>query len=307
MKDFGIYQYIPGTQMTDRDKVEVGSRFWNEGKYETYVRPFIAESPVQRTFIDMGCNSGLFLKMAEVSGFGACIGVDSDARAIEKGERFRDQEGLKYRFIEKPMESVIDELPLADYTVFANAHYYMTVNDWLDYLDKALFKSRYVIIITAEKRHLNRCWASADIGDIRYYFRQWEEVGFIDALPNEGDPSYRALWGLCFKSPYLERIDINLLDSGNHVQDQFYAELDEGKDFSQTRYYRIIEKYRRGKWSPERLENWFKGRVSLYNDVKENGLKRPIYADKTNLILDGNHRYSMMKHLGNDTVIVRRT
>lgn len=291
--------------MTDRDKIELNSRFWNEGKFENYVKPFILEDPKELTFIDMGCNSGLFLKMAENMGFERVLGVDSDHSAVERGVEWREKNGGKYKIIEHTMEGVIDELPLADYTVFCNAHYYITINDWIDYLDKAQYKTRYMIIVTAEKQRPNRCWASPDVQRIRDYFKNWQEVGFIDMFPNDGDPSYRKLWGLCFKSPHLDRVDLSILDSGNHVQDQFYAELDEGKDFHQTRYYRIIEKYRRGKWSPERLENWFKDRVALYNDIKENGMKRPIYADANNLILDGNHKYSINNHRGFKTGIVR--
>lgn len=306
MKKFETYQYLAGEEMTERDKQEIGSKFWNVGKWDNYVLPFLPEDCSEYTLVDMGCNAGLFLKLAKDKGFKNAIGVDSNKDVVGKGLRWRDKNGEKYKIVLSDMEKSIDDLPVADYTVLANSHYYFTINDWLDYLDKLQYKTRYCIIVTAEKRHINRCWASADISDIRSYFKMWEEVGFIDVMPQEGEVGARKLWGLCFKSPFIERVLTNTLDSGNHVQDGFYGELDEGKDYHDTRYFRIIEKYRRHKWSKDHLERWFTDRVELYRDLKENGLRRPIYI-KGDLILDGNHRYSMMSHLGYKTVLVRRT
>lgn len=307
MKPFSTYQYLEGFPMTDRDTLELNSKFWNKGKWNNFVLPFLPEDCSGLTFIDMGCNSGLFLKLAQDKGFERVIGVDSDIKAIDRGKVWRDKVGGTYKIILSDMNETIEELPVADYTVLANSHYYFTINDWLDYLDNLQYKTQYCIIVTAEKHHMNRCWASAGLEDIRTYFKTWEEVGFIDELPLEGDLSPRRLWGLCFKSPFVERVDMTTLDRGNHVQDQFYKELDEGKDYHDTRYYRIIEKYRRNKWSKERLEGWFEDRVKLYNDVRENGLKRPLYIDKDNKILDGNHRSSIEEHLGHNYPFVRRT
>jgi hypothetical protein len=199
---------------------------------------------------------------------------------------------------------------MADYTIMANSHYYFTINDWLDYIDRLQYKTRYVIIITAQKRKGNRCWARADVESIRNYFRTWKEVGFTDGPCFEGDPHPRKLWGLCFESPFIERESIDKLDSGNHVQDGFYKELDEGKHYTETRYYKILKPYRTRpphNWPLEKLHTWMEGRIKVYNDIKKNGLKRPILIDSDNLILDGNHRCRMMKHLGNTEVFIRRT
>jgi len=305
MKPFQEYQYLEGTQMTDRDKLEVGSKFWNKGKWDNFVLPLIKEVDKDMTFVDMGCNAGLFLKFAEDMGFGHVVGVDSNEEAVKRGAEWRDKNGGKYRFLCAPMEKCIDELPCADYTVFANSHYYYTINDFLDHLDILQYKTRYVIIVTAEKRHLNRCWASADIQDIRRWFKLWEEVGFIDEIPTEGDPVPRRLWALCFKSPYLERIPASSLDASNHVQDQFWGEIDEGKDYHDTRYYHILVPYRKD-WGKERLDKWMEDRIKVYLDIKANGMKKPLLIDQGVRILDGNHRYSGMINLGNKSILVRR-
>lgn len=295
--------------MTERDKTEVDSKFWNEGKWNSFVAPFLPEDCSEMTFIEMGCNAGVFLKEALRKGFGRVVGVDSDKVSVERGATWRDQHGMDYKFLLARMEDALNDLPVADYTVLANAHYYFTVNDWLDYIDRLQYKTRYVVIVTARKRKGNRCWARADIEGIRGYFKDWEETGFTEGPPLEGDPHPRKLWGLCFKSPHIDRKDIDKLDSGNHVQDGFYKELDQGKNYMRTRYYRILKPYRTKEphnWSIEKLHTWFEGRVRVYEDLKEHGLKKPILIDSEGLILDGNHRCQMIKHLGEKSVLVRR-
>jgi hypothetical protein len=254
----------------------------------------------------MGCNAGLFLLLAEEKGFGRVVGVDSNETAVRRGEAYRDKLGMHYQFRLSKMEAVIDTLPLADYTVLANAHYYFTINDWLDYLDKLQYKTRYCIIVTAEKRSKQRCWASADVPDIRTYFKTWKEVGFVDQLPLEGDPMPRRLWGLCFESPHLEKFPVDALDSGNHVQDQFYSQLDEGINYVDTRYYHILKKYRE-RWGERRLNRWFEERMAVYADIKLNGQIRPIYVGEGDRILDGNHKHAMLRTLGFKNVFIRRT
>ena len=291
--------------MTERDKLEVGSKFWNKGKWDNFVNPLLPTDCKDLTFVDMGCNSGLFLKFAEDKGFKNVLGVDSDKIAVERGLKWRDKQGGTYKMLNSTMEEGVDQIPIADYTTFVNSHYYFMVNDWIEFLDKLQLKTRYCIIVTAEKRHLNRCWASAGVEDIRRYFKTWEEVGFINELPTKGDPVPRRLWALCFKSPAIDKVSVDGLDSSNHVQDQFYGELDKGTPYKDTRYYRILKKYR-AEWGEPKLNQWIEEKISLYNDLKKNGVKKSILVDYENRILDGNHRYSMLKSLGYKEVFIRK-
>ncbi len=297
MKPFSTYQALPGELLTDRDKLEVGSKFWNQGKWDNFVLPFLKE---KGTLVDMGCNAGLFLKLAEDVGFQA-IGVDSDERAVNRGIAWRDKMG-GYKFILSPMESCLDQLPMADYTILANAHYYFYIKDWLEYLDKLKYKTRYCIIVTTEKENRQMSMASADPQMVRRYFRDWEEVGFIDALPLEGDPSPRKLYGLCFKSK-IESVPMTL-DCGNHVQDGFYEEVDKGRDYHRTRYYRILKGYRK-KWTVEQLEKFALDKIELFKSVKEHGQLRPIIVGPNNRIFDGNHLYWILKYLNYDHCHIR--
>lgn len=298
MKPYSTYQHLPNTEMTERDTQEVGSPFWNDGKFNNFVEPFL-EPGEGNSFVDMGCNAGLHLKMAEDLGFRA-IGIDSDETAVKRGIRWRDEYKYKYIMKLKKLTDCIDDLPVVDYTVFINAHYYMTVNDFMDYLRKLEMKTRYCIIVTDKKNHLNRCWASADVDIIRSYFRTWEEVGFIDEKPLEGENA-RRLKSLCFKSNFVEKSTIDKLDSSNHVQDNFCAELDKGRHYTETKYYRILKRYRK-RWSEKHLNEWTEERIKNYESIKNNGLRVPIIIDKNNEILDGNHRYAAMRHLGHKEI-----
>lgn len=306
MKRYEVYQHLEGEPLEGRDVGEATSKFWGEGKFNNFIKPFLHKDFERETFVDMGCNKGLFLKMAEDMGFTA-IGVDSNKGAVEAGLRWGKEHGYKYDIKRYGIEHSIEKLPMADYTVLANAHYYFMVNDWLAYVDALQYKTRYVIIVTDEKRHLQRCFASADVRDIREVFKNWDEVGFIDVM-SQDDPAPRKLRSLCFKSRFIEKVGVDTIDSSNHVQDEFYAQLDDGKEYKETKYYKILKKYRirdHG-WEPERLEAWFRERVGVYEDIKKNGVRVPIIVDKDDLILDGNHRYSLLKHLGFKDVFIRK-
>ena len=87
----------------------------------------------------------------------------------------------------KKMEKCIDKLPVADYTILANTHYYFDIHDWLDYLDKLISKTRYCTIVTAAKRE-KRYKAPSDTAGIKYSFRHWKKAGEVPELPLEGDP-----------------------------------------------------------------------------------------------------------------------
>ena len=102
---------------------------------------------------------------------------------------------------------------------------------------------------------------------------------------------------MCFESPSIQRTDPDKLEFHNHVQDNFYKELDEGKNYKDTGYYRILKKYR-AKWGEVVLNNWVEEKIKLYEDIKKNGQFTPVLINDKMSILDGNHRGCMLKHLG---------
>lgn len=308
MKPFSTYQCVLGNPMTERDKQEAGSKFWNEGKWDNFVAPFLPEDCSEQVLVDMGCNAGLFLKLAEDTGFSQVVGVDANKEAIKRAIAYREKVGGSYQIQRRRMERSVDKMPVADFTILANAHYYFHINDWLDYLDRLVAKTRYCIIVTAKKREV-RCKASANPVVIRRYFRDWDEAGMVEPSM-EGDPYPRKLWGLCFKSRLIERVPIDSITNGNHMQDGFLTELDKGIDPMETTYLKDLRRYRRRrkqkKWTEDRFRKYMDIRHKVYESVKKYGLLKPIIINAENRVIDGNHRARIIKHLGYKTILVRR-
>jgi len=308
MKRFGNYQHLDNEPMTERDKTEVDSKFWNKGKWDNFVVPFLPEDCSELILIDMGCNAGLFLKLAKDRGFNRAIGVDGNKEAVKRGLVYRNKIKGDYDIQCRYMERSLIHLPVADYTLLVNSHYYFAIQDWLEYLDKLQSQTHYCIIVTT-LRQRKYCRASADIEDINRYFNHWKKVGVISPLSLQDDPRPRHLWSLCFESPCIERVPIDSLDCGNHVQGAYYEEIEKGVDPLKTRYFKILKKYRNKTkgWSKETLEKFMYGKVALYKDVKKNGLHKAITINAENRILDGNHRYKITRYLGYKSILIRRT
>lgn len=309
MKKFSEYQHLSGETMTARDKKEANSKFWGKGKWDNFILPLLPKRCEDMTFVDMGCNAGLFLEFAEEKGFNKVWGVDADHEATKKGLRYKEKIGGNYEIRFGEMKDA--NFPLADYTVFVNSHYYLNINDFVFLLDKLRNRTRYCLVVSGDKQtypHL----ASSKAKDIRRYFEDWKEIDGVEQIDGTGDSSPRKLWTLAFQSPSLKRVSMKGLDCGNNVQNSFYQQLDDGLHYKKTKYYKIIREYRLKKnpeslsvWTEDQLHTFFEGKVNLYKSIKEYGLEEPIIIDKIGKILDGNHRFMMLKYLEHRTILVR--
>lgn len=294
---FTDYQNLTGDQSE--------SVFWDKGKWDNYVLPHIKEDVKDLTYVDMGCNAGLFLKFAKDIGFKRAVGVDINPKAIDKGRDYKARVGGKYDLRVGDMTEVIHHMPVADYMSFINSHYYVLVKDWLNLVDVLKRKARYVII-TATRKKEYWCMASAYKNNIRRYFRGWEEVGHVSQLPREGDPRPRSLASYCFKNPLLDRVPLSKLERGNHIQGNFHEEVEEGVHPLDTRYFKLLKKKKGHKLSKEELEKIMYDKAEMYWDVKRNDIKEPIIVNHHNRVLDGNHRKKALEYLGYETSIVRK-
>ena len=305
MKPFATYQHLDDGRDTERGVREKDSKFWNEGKFNTFVVPLLPDDCSGMTFVEMGCNAGLFLKMAEDRGFSKVVGVEASEKAFKRGLEYRERVGGNYDIQFRYMERSIKHMPVADYTVFVNSHYYMHIDQWLKYLDVLQSKTEYCIIVTDKKANGNYCIVSADVDEIKKYFKLWELVDHIP-IQKIKDVHPRNLQALCFKSPSVERVSMDDLDCGNHVQGHYYKALDKNVHPLHTRYFKILRGYRKKKWSKEKLEQFMMDKVKLYESVKKYGLLNPIIVNSDGRVLDGNHRFMILKHLGHSSVLARR-
>jgi len=307
MKEFGVYQYISGEPMTERDKREANSKFWNKGKWDNFVLPFLPKDCSELSLVDMGCNAGLFLRLAEDMGFDKVIGVDSDKEAIARALKYREENGGSYDIQRRRVEQALRHLPMADFTVLANVHYYMGISEWLEYVHQLESKTRFCIIVSGKKRPFKHL-AGSSLDGVRDYFKNWREVGLIDNVSKEGDPSPRNLFSVCFESPIITRERIDALDNGNNQQEGFYQELDKGVDPLRTRYYWRMKSYRMKEhgWSHKQVVDYINEKAVLYENVKRFGLMKQIIVSSKSRIIDGDHRCEMLRHLGHESILIRR-
>ena len=96
MKQYPTYQHLEGEPMTTRDKQEIGSKYWNEGKWNNFVVPFLGGDLTEQTFVDVGCNLGLFLRLARDRRFEKVIGIEPDRETFLKTISLRDKKNYDY-------------------------------------------------------------------------------------------------------------------------------------------------------------------------------------------------------------------
>ncbi|GAG23619.1 unnamed protein product, partial [marine sediment metagenome] len=216
-----LYQNIPLEGVVSHSENRIDSNFWNEGKWNNFVAPLLPEDCTDQTFVDMGSNAGLFLKLAEDKGFRNVVGIEKDKTPVKEGLRYRDSIGYHYKLLKRCLGGKFgeggnfdfDELPVADFTLLSTFHYYIDINSWIKYVDRLKNKSRYVLFVSRPKLKQLHWRARSHIRALRGYFSDWEELDMIENIPQEGDPSPRTLFSVLFKNPVLDRIPLTDVDT----------------------------------------------------------------------------------------------
>ena len=319
-----LYQNIPMAGVAPQNEKKNNSKFWNEGKWNNFIAPLLPSSCIDQTFVEMGCNAGLFLKLAEDKGFRNIVGVEKDRTPVQQGLRYKDQIGYKYQILKRKIGGEfgengtfdINELPVADYTLMSTFHYYVDINSWLKYVDRLITKTANVIIVSRpvmRKRHwLARC----ELDALDWYFDEWEKVEYIDNVLKENDPHPRDLFTVMYKSPVLKRLSLSEIDIRESRDDPTYlvmrqfakeVAISDNIDPFDTDFYRRWKERKDGKWSERTLRKFVKGKYDMMVNVKENGLLDPIVIDHKNRLCDGGHRLAILTELGYETVMTRRT
>lgn len=288
------------------------SQFWNEGKWETFVDPLLPEG---ETFVEMGANAGLFLKLARDKGFKRVVGIEKDNAPVREGLRYRDAIGYDYDLRKRTLGTNFDieDLPLADVTLLSTFHYYVDINAWMKYIDRLRTKTCYVVIVSRPELKEDRWLAKASLEAVRGYFHDWAEVGLIENVPKEGDSKPRDLYSIAFRSPTLSRVPIASINPrkirGYHMHE---AQLDLAQkilagdlDLFDSDYYKAWRRRKKGKWSERTTHQFTTLKADMMKDVMDNGLKDPILVDHGMQLCDGGHRLVMLKAMGHESVIMR--
>ena len=181
------------------------SKFCNEGKWTNFIEPHIPNED-EMTFVDMGCNAGMFLKLAK-SKFKRVFGLEADTEAYNMALKYVDCDILNKKLDEN---FDYDSIPVADVTLLANFHYHIFMPVFLHYINLIRRKTRYLIVVSARIK-TRKHFPDTDLGSVREYFKLWEEVGAIDNVSTEGDPHPRDMFSVAFKTD-LQRVPIKEIE-----------------------------------------------------------------------------------------------
>jgi len=189
----------------------IGSAFWGEGKWKHFIEPFLPDDCSEMTFLEFGCNYGLFLKLAQERGFETVLGVESNTELRDVTTRYlgRADQVLHTKITEKIFrDTFVADLPAADFVLMANFHYHLHASLVVHLLNLLRRKTRYAIVVSVEQRKRRRGRARPDIQAVRRYFRGWKEVDRISGIPTDGDPDPRgSLYSVLFKTD-VERVPL---------------------------------------------------------------------------------------------------
>jgi len=283
---------------------------YNKPKWKTFIEPLLPEDCKDRTFIEFGCNAGLFLKMAKDKGFGKVIGYEPDRTALECAKKYKSSNGCDYELIKAKLGSaynnrigcvlrrrarkniVIEDLPVADVVLFSNVMYFVGPKHLMGIIDKLVDKAVYVIVVNWNKDIVKNWWKSSpSLLTLGKYFKRWQIKKVI-----EEDRLYSVL----YKSP-LKRIKIE-----RYLRDKFIQ-----SEIKKGRYWlwnddKVMEYWRKkGKTSSEikKCIEYYRG---VERDIIENGIKEPVILGENGGILDGLHRIFVADKMGDKTVIARQ-
>lgn len=316
------YQNVEGVEgAVFKDPRRKDSRFWGEGKWDTYIKPLLPEN--RQTFIELGCNAGLFLKLAVDAGFKQVIGIEASQQRMRQAREFRGSNryfyGLRQQKVGVDFE--LEQLPLADVTLISNMHYYLPVGVFSDLADRLRSRSMYCLIVSAKARRRQGC-ARHYLESVRGYFRNWEEVEVVgdwdgaEGLVKDDPTPRKQMYSVLFKGD-LETRDVeaqwkkSVGDFGGGPDRlevaigwrSFFRDILDGEDVNlrQTFLYQYYSNRNRAKWILDRLEE--KRKLAL--NVQANGMMEPLYMDRKNRVLDGMHRLNLACELGYKDILVR--
>lgn len=297
------------------------SRFWNEGKWETFINPLLPKE--RQTFIELGCNAGLFLKLASGIGFDRIIGVEASGQVMRQAETYRGSINGKWALVREKIGGGFDPytLPLADVVLMSNFHYYISISDFDRLLNDLRNRTLYCIIVSARVRRAGGR-AFPDIGSVRGYFRDWAEVGLIEEVDKAGDPApRRGMYSVIFKSRLqsqeaggfyrrwkreCEAADKFRYNAIPPALVEFFELVLSEEEFAYEntllyRYWATREPNRPSRWIRAKLDQ----KKKLAESVRDVGMMEPVYFDHRNNLIDGLHRQCIANVLGYKYITAR--
>jgi len=313
---------IDRLDVTYEDPRRKHSKFWGEGKWRNFIEPLLP--PERETFIEIGCNAGLFLKLATDAGFKRVIGIEANSQIMDQARCYKTHNGYDYALLQRRVgtDLVLDELPVADVVLLANMHYYLPISALARLVDGLRNRALYCIVVSAKARR-RAGNALYDLRSVRGYFNDWHEMKVVEGLDEDNDPAPRLrMYGILFRGN-LDVLDVESTcslwqkysaGSRNYKRAALPAALEDffrralaGEDFdvAETPLYEYWEKRDPSK-PPEWIRKFLNYKKELAEDIRANGMKEPVYYDRKGELLDGGHRLMIARELGYKHVLIRR-
>lgn len=203
------------------------SAYWNEGKWEHFIEPFLPNDCSDMTFVDFGCNYGVHMRLAMERGFATVLGIEANEELREATDEYLGRSGqVLYMELDQNIfrDTLVADLPAMDFALMANFHYHVYVGVFKHLVNLLRCKTRYVIVVST-KRPVSRLYrAENGISALRRYFSGWEEVQSISGLDVAGDSAPRPeLFSVLFKTS-VERIPITSITWGPYKR-HFYRKV----------------------------------------------------------------------------------
>lgn len=314
-----LYQWVdwPGRNISREGRGRDRSKFWNEGRWNNFIKPLIPKEALDFPFLEVGCNAGLYLKMAEDMGFRHVIGIDNDADRIEQAKLYRAGNGGKYEIRHETVGSNYDWnlLPRFGLVVFSNTHYYFPVVDFAETVANLRDRALYCIVVGNFMDKKNGL-VSPRLWRMKNFFCDWTEMGTVEKLSRRGDPSPRKnMYGILFKSN-LETMDLDKWYNDVNdaaigklnfacVLDGFYRQLSQNIDtvVENTAAFDFYVK-NRSQRSPDAVRRFLLNKKELFIDIKNNGIKKAVYLTDWKFE-DGMNRCIIARVLGYKKIIIK--
>lgn len=324
------YQNVDGVEgAVFKDPKRKDSKFWGQGKWDNFIVPLLPNE--RQTFVEIGCNAGMFLKLAMDAGFKRAIGIEADPGRMEQAKLYRESNGYSYKLVQQKVggDFRLDELPLADVVLFSNVHYYFPIEVFSSLVDHLRSRTLYCIVVSARANRRSGA-VRHYLDSVRGYFKDWREIKVVGdfqgnknkaELMAEGDPTPRTqMYGVVFKG-CLDSCDVDMecakwdaVDARHTKHDksritngwrEFFTLVLSGEDFN-LEDTSLYECWMERSMSPEWTRNKLDKKRALIEDVRLNGFRDPIFFDRKGRLLDGMHRLCMAKALGYQHILCRR-
>ena len=195
-----------------------------KGKWDNFIKPLIPFKNVKnKTFVELGCNAGLFLILAKKMGFKTVIGIEPNTICFKQSQFVKkaySEINPIYKSIKLLNKKVgtctydnkhdnecetlsIDNIPTADITLLANVLYWIPMESIKKYVKNILRKkTRYVIVIGLKKGARPKISPSSFI-DLKLYFEEkWKLIKSIslEDIQIKKNQKTRDIISMLFKS-----------------------------------------------------------------------------------------------------------